>query len=178
MVLRVETESEAKASWGSRSCERTVFWALGDRTLTKPIFRGVHPSKANDAFPPCFRFSPISDNFSESKKHFPVSPFFNKILSLSTKNSHDFFSISWVIHSKFVTFHPISTEFIHFLPISQKTQFSPIFTFPLFLFNLCLLPSLRVLSSPCFDHDAFMHHAIHLLDTPAYINWGEQKVRF
>src|SRR6218665_2342410 len=29
---------------------------------------------------------------------------------------------------------------------------------------LCFLPHLRV--SPYFEHDAFMHHAIHVLDVP------------
>jgi len=28
--------------------------------------------------------------------------------------------------------------------------------------------NLRVFSSPYFDHDAFMHHALHLLDAPEH----------
>ena len=31
---------------------------------------------------------------------------------------------------------------------------------------MCLLPNLRVFSSPYFEHDAFMHHAIYVLDAP------------
>jgi len=45
---------------------------------------------------------------------------------------------------------PISAKFIH-SPISAKCKF---------LLNLCLF------ASSYFEHDAFMHHALHVLDAP------------
>src|SRR6218665_941321 len=48
---------------------------------------------------------------------------------------------------------PICAKFIHFAPISVKFTFS--------WFNLRLIGFL-----PYFDHNAFMHHALHVLDAP------------
>ena len=54
---------------------------------------------------------------------------------------------------------------MHIALFPQNLQFLPIlvqFTF--------FLPNLRVLTSPYFDHDAIMHHALHVLDASAYAN--------
>src|SRR6218665_491680 len=58
---------------------------------------------------------------------------------------------------------------IELSPYFPKICNSPIFAefmhFPLFSFNLRFF-----FFSPYFDHDAFMHHASHILNAPAF--WG------
>jgi len=44
------------------------------------------------------------------------------------------------------------------------------YKFPLFSFNLGFLLNLRFFLSPYFDHDAFMHHALHVLDAPVQVH--------
>ena len=53
-----------------------------------------------------------------------------------------------------------------FPPYFKKKNFSPAFLhFPLFSFNLRVFCLIYVLfASPYFDHGAFMHHAMHVLD--------------
>ena len=50
---------------------------------------------------------------------------------------------------------------LHIPPFSTKFISSS-----LFAQNLGFLLNLRYLLPPCFDHDAFMHHALHVLDAP------------
>ena len=88
---------------------------------------------------------------------------------------------------------PISTKFIYSplfpqnlkisLPLPQNLKISPsisakfinfpihfhkIYKFPLFSFNSHLLFTLGFFASTYFDHDAFMHHALHILDAPGW----------
>src|SRR6218665_3129450 len=53
---------------------------------------------------------------------------------------------------------PISTKFIYFQPISAKFINSPIVSF-----NLCFFAFFLPFY---FDHDAFMHRTLHVLDDP------------
>src|SRR6218665_891831 len=55
--------------------------------------------------------------------------------------------------------YSISAKFPYFRKISK---------FPLFSFKLCSFGFINFFASPNFDHDAFMHHALHVLDAPAY----------
>src|SRR6218665_1890433 len=67
-------------------------------------------------------------------------------------------------------FHPIFPVSVHFPPCFAKIiiyfpptlkNSSPVFEkFTCFLYNLC------VFRFPYFDHDAFMHHPMHVLEAP------------
>src|SRR6218665_1373832 len=109
--------------------------------------RGVNPPKAMMHLPPCFRF-----------------PLFQNIfLFLSTKISENLFL---VIDSKFVTF-PLILQNSYIPPYFEKKQFSPIFYISSYfrsIYVFCLIYAFLLL--PYFVHDAFMHHAVHVLDAP------------
>src|SRR6218665_1771993 len=65
----------------------------------------------------------------------------------------------------------ISSKVIHLSTYFRKIyQFNPISTkFTFFgLIYVFLLP-------PYFDHDAFMHHALHVLDAPALVNMADTR---
>ena len=66
---------------------------------------------------------------------------------------------------------PILAVSVHFPPVSQKLFFPPYFyKFPPVLGKFtCFLHTLRVFP-PYFDHDAFMHHPMHVLDAPDVLN--------
>jgi len=53
-------------------------------------------------------------------------------------------------------FHQIST----FHPFPLNLYISPYFQ------KITFFPNLRFLLPPYFDHDAFMHHALYILDAP------------
>src|SRR6218665_2920037 len=61
---------------------------------------------------------------------------------------------------------PLFSQNGTFPPVSENLVFSPAFqNFPLISFNLPVLNVLYVFFvSPYFDHDAFMHHTVHVLD--------------
>jgi len=40
---------------------------------------------------------------------------------------------------------------------------------PLFPQNLCFFLNLIFFGFPYFDHDAFMHHVLHVLDAPGQV---------
>ena len=58
---------------------------------------------------------------------------------------------------------PISKKIINFPPIVAKC-----INFPYIHSNYVFLPNLHFFASPYFDHDAFMRHALHMLDSPAH----------
>src|SRR6218665_2085705 len=62
----------------------------------------------------------------------------------------------------FCLFPFISTKVLNFSPINAKFVHVPIFPQ-----NLRFLLNLRVVASPYFDHDAFMHNSLLVLNTPA-----------
>src|SRR6218665_1440416 len=67
-------------------------------------------------------------------------------------------------------FPPIFAISVHFPPVSRKLFFPPssLQIFPPVLGKFtCFLHTLRVFP-PYFDHDAFMHHPMHVLDAPDY----------
>ena len=128
--------------------------------------RGVHPPWDHDAFPP------VSD-----------SPYFLK------------FSQFYLFPTNFLIFIRQNFSWLVFLVIDQKFRNSPLFSLfqyisPLFRKNYyfppalthfppcldkftCFLHTLRVFRLPptlYFDHDAFMHHPMHVLDAPASVS--------
>src|SRR6218665_358749 len=128
--------------------------------------QGRPSPKANDPFSPVSDFAPISENFSESvqnltsiKTNFCVCPL-KFLMTFSLK----------ICHSSY--FHRIET----FSPISDKTYFPSVFTFPLFSFNLCIFLIIYLFLFPhilttmhfcirqrCIDasgNSALMHQAI------------------
>src|SRR6218665_2535917 len=122
-------------------------------------------------FPLCFRFPPIFQKFSHS---FKILPFPEKFMDFHPPK---FLMTFLVIDHKFriPLIFPVSVHFPH---VSRKLLFPP----PLFRENYFLLyfenfPSFRKIHMlftcfmcisfpPYFDHDAFMHHPMHVLDAP------------
>jgi len=107
-------------------------------------------------FPLVSDFLPISENLSDSVKHFPNFTFSQKILMTFLVVDSKF-----RIPSYFRCFHT-------FPPISEKMLFSPyFFKFPSdFAKFTCFYIHSAFFVSPYFDHDAFMHHTMHVLDAP------------
>src|SRR6218665_893367 len=127
--------------------------------------RGLPPPRDHDAFPPCFRFPPYFRKIFGLSEFFYNFTFSRKISSLSSaKISDDFFL---VINHKF-RISSYFRSFSTFPPVSRKLFFPPYFyNFPPVLGKFtCFLHTLRVFRSPYFDHDAFMHHPMHVLDAP------------
>jgi len=80
---------------------------------------------------------------------------------------------------KFLDFNPpkfLMTFFshqpvtVHFLPVSRKLLFPYFDKFPLWFRKIHLLFTnfLCISFPPYFDHDAFMHHPMHVLDAPEW----------
>src|SRR6218665_1137516 len=60
--------------------------------------------------------------------------------------------------------HPWRPSLKPIMRIAYSPNFSQIYKFPP-LFSVFL----TFLASSYFDHDAFMHHALHILDAPMYL---------
>src|SRR6218665_2037544 len=72
-----------------------------------------------------------------------------------------------VINSKFL-FPPIFAVLVHF-PYFAKIILSPFYFFKFhsdFVKLTCFYMPYVFFVPPCFDHDAFMHHTMHVLDAP------------
>ena len=130
--------------------------------------RASIPLQAMMHFPPCFRYPPCFRKICQTpQKIVPILPFLKKNLG----------------------FHPPKFLMTFFLVIDHKFRISPLFslfsTFPpcfakiilsLLLLQIsppvlnkftCFLHTLHVFRfPPYFDHEAFMHHPMHVLDTP------------
>src|SRR6218665_1771355 len=111
-------------------------------------------------FPPISDFLPISENLSDSVKHFPNFTFSKKVLMTFLVVESKF-----RIPSYFRCFHTFPT-------ISENFLFSPYFSnSPLILLNLLVFTYILDFLFPhYFDHDAFMHHTMHVLDAPENIS--------
>jgi len=131
------------------------------------------PSKPMMHFPPISDF-PLFQNIFQSLKNFPSWPIFQKYFCLYPPKFWMTFSSR--IHEIF-HFPPYFRR-IHTLPsISGKTLF-PFFTFPpTFIQFTCFWSNLRVFSSPYFDHDAFMHYALQVLDAHASMSRKNHKIK-
>jgi len=116
-------------------------------------------------FPPCFRFPPVSEKFSNSVENFPNFTSSRKIFWFSSaKISDDLFL---VINHKFRISPSIIPISIHF-PLFHKNV-----TFPLLSkFPLCFRQIYVFFTHfTCFSFPptfTMMHHTMHVLDAPAY----------
>src|SRR6218665_3084901 len=118
--------------------------------------RGVHPLKANDAFPP------VSD-FPRFRKFSQVSPFPKQNFSFHPpKISDEIFS-----HSLKISNLPLFSQNSDIFPLFRKTSFSLCSLHSPCLHSVCGRIYV-IFSSPYFDNDAFMHHhhAIHATGRP------------
>jgi len=126
--------------------------------------------------PPVSDFPPISEKFSDFLKNFNNLTFSRKISWLSAaKISDDLFL---VIDHKF-RISPLLSLFRYiFPPVSRKLFFPPYFN----KFSLCftqihlLYTCFTCIFPPYFDHDAFKHHPMHVLDAPDHTS-GVMTVR-
>jgi len=111
------------------------------------ISRGVHPPEAMMHFPPVSDFPPFPKHFSDSVDNFPNFTFSRKISQFSSaKISENYY---------FPLLLQIFPYFYKFLSVFGK--FTCFFTYFMFI------------SFPLyFDHEAFMHHTMHVLDAPDY----------
>ena len=76
-------------------------------------------------------------------------------------------------------FPPIFAVSVHFPLFRENDSFPPYFyKFPPALRKFtCFLHTLRVLFSPYFDHDALMHHPMHVLDAHVYRQQNKSERR-
>src|SRR6218665_36357 len=103
---------------------------------------------------------------SEAMMHFPLfrKNFLNFPNFSFPKTFFEFFSHRLQI----LNFSPIFFVSLHFLLFRENYYFPPTFTnLPLFSKNLRVFTYCRptcISFPPYFDHDAFMHHTMHVLD--------------
>ena len=104
----------------------------------------------------------------ETMMHFP--PLF-QISPLFQKNFRTFWKILTILPfpEKFLDFHPPKFLMTFFLVIDHKFRISPYFpcfnTFPPCFTQIHLLYTcFTCIFPPYFDHDAFKHHPMHVLD--------------
>src|SRR6218665_1706097 len=126
-------------------------------------------------FPPLFQISPLFLKiFRTFWKFFTILPFPEKFLDLHPPKflMTFFFSHRPQISNFpsyfrcFSTFSPLFREHFSFPP--TFTNFPPCFRqiHLLFTYFTCIFP-------PYFDHDAFMHHPMHVLDAPGQKGWTQ-----
>src|SRR6218665_3792458 len=127
------------------------------------ISRGVHPSSGNDAFPTCFRLFPYFQEIFILWKISHILPFPKKFLDFQLpKFPMTFFShqpqiSNFLLFSLFQYISPLFAKIIT-SPLLEKCP--PCFRKILLLFTYFLCIS----CPPYFDHDAFMHHPMRVLD--------------
>ena len=116
-------------------------------------------------------FSPVSDfplfskNFQTLRKIFTILPFPEKF------HLQKFLMTFFIVIDHKFRISPIFPCFCTFPPVSRKLLFPRYFEkfSPLFKKNLPAFYILCVFRfPPYFDHDAFMHHAMHVLDVPGF----------
>ena len=139
------------------------------RTSDKHLQSGASiPLWDHDAFSLCFRFSPL---FSKNVKIlWVILPFPEKNFRFSsTKISDDlFFS-----HRPQILNFPLFCLFYYISPLIRKNYYFPLLSQispPVFGKFTSFLHTFCVFFPPYFDHDAFMHHPMHVLDAPEYNN--------
>ena len=122
----------------------------------------MHPLWGHDAFFPCFRFPPYF------RKIFGLCGNFSKFY-VFRKNVSIFIGQNfwWPHRSQISNFPPI-------FPVSlfQKNIISPLLwtiSLTVFLIHLLFTYSMCISFTPYFDHDAFMHHLMHVLDAPGHV---------
>src|SRR6218665_2465050 len=114
------------------------------------------PSEAMMHFLPRFRFPPIFDKFSDSVENFQNVTFPAKI-------SDDLFAIDHKFR--------ISPYFPCFPPVSRKLLYPTLKNSLCFRkIHLVFTYFMYISFPPYFDHDAFMHHPMHVLDAPGRID--------
>jgi len=104
----------------------------------------------HDAFPFCFRFLPIFEKFSDSGKFSKFYLFQKNFLIFIRQN------FLWPL---FQYISPLFRENSYF-PLLFKMSPCFIKIHLLFIYIVCIS------FPPYFDHDAFMHHPMHVLDAP------------
>src|SRR6218665_1837464 len=138
------------------------------RQIYEQQWRPSHPETMMH-FPPVSDFPPISEKFSDFLKFFYNFTFSRKISSLSSAKISDHFFL--VIDHKF-RISPLFSLFQYISPsVSRKLFISYFYKFPplvspnspaFYILYVYFVP-------PYFDHDAFMHHPMHVLDAPGCV---------
>jgi len=119
-----------------------------------------------------FQISPYFRKISQTpSKIFPIWPFPEQFSYFHPQN------IWWPLFSfshrlQFCNVLPCFRSFSPFSSISEKCSFSSYFCkFPPWFRKICFFYILSVtFVFPYFDHDAFMHHTMHVLDAPVNIS--------
>ena len=135
--------------------------------------------KASDVFPP-FQIFPLFSEFLRVWEHFPT--FHQKSMFHTRKLLMTFL----VINCEFRISHKkmkliglniyglclpiiILPRTLHFPPIWKNLLFAPTFlTSPDFVKFTCFCILYMFFILPYFDHDAFKHHTMHVLDAPVH----------
>jgi len=109
---------------------------------------------------PLFQISPLfSKNFQTGKFSQKISRF------PSAKISDD---LSFLVIDHKFRISPLFSLFQYISPFSRKLLFPPTFknSPPVLEKFTCFLHTLCISFPPYFDHDAFMHRPMHVLDAP------------
>src|SRR6218665_3791544 len=117
--------------------------------------------------PPGSDFPPIFEKFSDSVENFKNFTFPEKFLNFHSPKFLMTFFKSSTTNFEFLPYFPC---FNAFPPrFRENYYFPPTFkNFPPVLEKItCFFYILVYFVSPYFDHDAFMHHPMHVLDAPA-----------
>ena len=124
------------------------------RPWCTPRFR--FPLCFQKMFRPCRKFSQFylfpKKNFLVIDHKFRISPLFSNFSFIFSASVH----------------FPLFREHYYFPPTSSNFS-------PLFQKFTCILHALSCISfPPYFDHDAFMHHTMHVLDAPSCLGHHHQ----
>src|SRR6218665_2936683 len=117
-------------------------------------------------FPPVSDFPPISENFRTLRKMFTILPFPEKFLDFYPPK---FLMTFFIYRPQILNFPPIFPVSVHFPPVSRKLLFPPYvdkFLSVLDKSTCFYILYVYFVSPPYSDHDAFMHHPMHVLDAP------------
>ena len=134
------------------------------QSLPSGSVRQGRPSPwGHDASPLCFRFPLILQTFSDSVENFQNFTFSQKIFPFS---SAKIFDELFLVNDRKFRISPLFSLFQYISPCFAKIIISPSKNFiPCFQKNYLLFTYFMCISfPPYFDHDAFMHHPLHVLD--------------
>jgi len=146
--------------------QSSKFFYLLYRILTKVSFRGIHPLLKQWCIFPLFQIPPYFQKNFKTVENFINFIFSRKISRFSPAIISDDLFLS---HRPQILDSPIFPVSVHFLLFRKNYYFpllwkiSPCFRKIHLLFTYFMCISFL----PYFDHDAFMHHPMHVLDAPA-----------
>ena len=112
-----------------------------------------------------------SQNIQDGSHHKNAKGCLNDSFKLLGNKQSAFFHKHTGVHPNTSMMYIVDSPYFH--KIYKFPYFSKIYKFPYFrsIYCFCLI----YVFPPYFDHDAFMHHALHVLDASACININKKQ---